>query len=257
MPVGSARQCPERGANAVRVLPGSRGSAPRRLASPTFSAPRAVEAENDQAQRAAIVGQLAGGILHDFNNILTVITGTIEILAEGVADRPQLAAIARLIDEAASRGALMATHLLAFARAQSSAQDEVDINALVAEAASLLRPTLGERIDFSCRPADELPAVVTDAGQLLAAILSLGIAIRDAMPSGGALTLHAGRRLAGAADAVTIVADAIGLADPAHPFELAFVERLVRRLGGELIVSGFEAGTSVEIVLPPATARDD
>jgi signal transduction histidine kinase len=155
----------------------------------------------------------------------------------------------------------MATHLLAFARAQSSAQGEVDINALVAEAASLLRPTLGERIDFSCRPADELPAVVTDAGQLLAAILSLGIAIRDAMPSGGALTLHVGRRLTGAADPVTIVADAVGLAgpdaDPAHPFELAFVERLVRRLGGELIVSGFEAGTSVEIVLPPATARDD
>src|SRR5262249_54978256 len=153
--------------NAVRGLRSSRGRAPRRVAPPTFSAPCAVEAENDQAQRAAIVGQLAGGILHDFNNILTVITGTIEILAEGVADRPQLAAIARLIDEAASRGALMATHLLAFARGQSSARDEVDVNAVVAEAASLLRPTLGERIDVTCRSADGLPAAATDAGQLL------------------------------------------------------------------------------------------
>jgi signal transduction histidine kinase len=231
------------------------------VAPPAFSAPHAVEAENDQAQRAAIVGQLAGGILHDFNNILTVITGTIEILAEGVADRPQLAAIARLIDEAASRGALIATHLLAFARAQSSARDEVDVNALLAEATSLLRPTLGQRIDLSCRPAHELPAAVTDAGQLLAAILSLGIAIRDAMPEGGALTLHPACRRTAAGDVVTIVADAVGLAgadaDPAHPFELAFVESLVRRVGGELIVSSSEAGTSVEIVLPRATARDD
>jgi signal transduction histidine kinase len=227
---------------------------------PTFPAPRAVEAENDQAQRSAIVGQLAGGILHDFNNVLTVITGTIEILAEGVADRPQLAAIARLIDEAASRGALMATHLLAFARGQSSARDEVDVNALLAEAASLLRPTLGERIDFSCRSADEPPAVVADAGQLLAAILSLGIAIRDAMPEGGALTLHVGRRPTAAADAVTIVADAVGLAGaggpPEYPIEFDFVESLVKRSGGELIVSSSEAGTSVEIVLSRANAPD-
>jgi signal transduction histidine kinase len=231
------------------------------VAPPAISAPRAVEAENDQAQRAAIVGQLAGGILHDFNNILTVITGTIEILAEGVADRPQLAAIARLIDEAASRGALMATHLLAFARGQSSARDEVDVNAVLAEAASLLRPTLGERIDLSCRPADDLPTVQADAGQLLAAILSLGIAIRDAMPEGGVLTLRPGRRRTAAADAMTIVADAVSPTgtdgDPAHPIELAFVESLVRRSGCELIVSSSEAGTSVEIVLPSANARDD
>ena len=67
-----------------------------------------------------IVGRLAGGIVHDFNNVLTVIIGTAEVLAEAVADRPELAAIAGLISEAAARGADLTAHLLAFAGDQPS-----------------------------------------------------------------------------------------------------------------------------------------
>src|SRR5215471_7628211 len=84
-----------------------------------FSPPTAAETKKQQVQRAAIMGQLAGGVLHDFNNILTVITGTIEILAEAVADRADLAAIANLIDEAATRGAQLTSQLLTFVRGQS------------------------------------------------------------------------------------------------------------------------------------------
>ena len=98
-----------------------------------------------QAQKMEAVGQLTGGIAHDLNNILTVITGTIEILAEGVADRPELAAIAKMIDEAAARGADLTQRLLAFARKQPLQPREVDVNSLVIEAAKLLRPTLGEQ----------------------------------------------------------------------------------------------------------------
>ena len=68
------------------------------------------QAQACQAQRMEIVGQLTGGVVHDFNNILTVIAGTIEILAEAVADRPELAAIAKLIDEAATRGSNLTAH---------------------------------------------------------------------------------------------------------------------------------------------------
>ena len=68
-----------------------------------------------QSQKMEAVGQLTGGIAHDLNNILTVITGTIEILAEAVADRPELVTIAKMIDEAAERGADLTQRLLAFA----------------------------------------------------------------------------------------------------------------------------------------------
>src|SRR3984957_12681567 len=102
----------------------------------------ATEAQIHRARSMEVVGQLTGGIAHDFNNILTVISGTIDILAEAVADRPDLAAIARLINRAATRGAELTAHLLAFAHGQPSQPCEVDVNALLRDAA-LLRPTLG------------------------------------------------------------------------------------------------------------------
>ena len=82
-----------------------------------------------QAQKMDAVGQLTGGVAHDFNNMLTVITGTIEILAEEVADRPISPAIAGLISEAADRGAELTAHLLAFARKQPLQPRDIDINA--------------------------------------------------------------------------------------------------------------------------------
>ncbi|HTO65248.1 MAG TPA: histidine kinase dimerization/phospho-acceptor domain-containing protein, partial [Bradyrhizobium sp.] len=83
-----------------------------------FQESEANEAKVRQAQKMEAVGQLTGGVAHDFNNILTVITGTIEILASAVEKEPQLAAITRMIDEAAARGADLTQHLLAFARRQ-------------------------------------------------------------------------------------------------------------------------------------------
>ena len=108
------------------------------------------------------VGQLTGGVAHDFNNILTVITGTIGILAEAVADQPELAAIAKLIDEAAERGAKLTRHLLAFARKQPLQPVELDVNALVLEAAKLLRPTLGEHIEITPLLADDAWTALVD-----------------------------------------------------------------------------------------------
>jgi C4-dicarboxylate-specific signal transduction histidine kinase len=91
---------------------------------------KAAEAQACQAQRMEVIGQLTGGVVHDFNNILIVITGTIEILAEAVADRPELEPIAGLIAEAAARGADLTSHLLAFARGRPSRPRGVDINGL-------------------------------------------------------------------------------------------------------------------------------
>jgi PAS domain S-box-containing protein len=151
---------------------------------------RAVELQFRQAQKMEAFGQLTGGIAHDFNNILTVITGTIEILADAVADRPRLAAIAKMIDEAAIRGAEITQHLLAFARKQPLQPQEVGINSLVAEAADLLRSTLGEHIEIESRLADDVTAALIDPSQLTTAILNLALNARDAMPAGGKLAVE-------------------------------------------------------------------
>lgn len=143
-----------------------------------------------QAQKMEAVGQLTGGVAHDLNNILAVITGTIEILTEAVADRPQLAAIAMMIDEAAGRGADLTQRLLAFARKQPLQPREVNVNSLVIEASNLLRPTLGEHIEVQLMLAGDASRALIDPSQLTNAILNLALNARDAMPDGGKLTIE-------------------------------------------------------------------
>ena len=145
-----------------------------------------------QAEKMEAVGQLTGGIAHDFNNILTVITGTIEILADAVSADAQLAAITRMIDEAAARGADLTQHLLAFARKQPLQPREIDVNSLIIDTGKLLRPTLGEQIEVESVFADESCVATVDPNQLATAILNLSLNARDAMPNGGKLILETG-----------------------------------------------------------------
>jgi PAS domain S-box-containing protein len=152
---------------------------------------QATESQFRQAQKMDAVGQLTGGVAHDFNNILTVITGTIGILADAVANDPQLSAITKMIDDAAERGASLTKHLLAFARRQPLQPREIDVKTLVLETITLLRPTLGEHIQISPQLAkDGWPALV-DPNQLTTAVLNLALNARDAMPFGGKLVIEA------------------------------------------------------------------
>ena len=153
---------------------------------------QAAEAQLRHAQRMDAVGQLTGGVAHDFNNILTVITGTIGILREAVADQPQLVTIADLIDEAAERGANLTKHLLAFARKQPLQPLEIDVNALVLESAKLLHPTLGEHIEIAPLLAEDAWTALVDPNQLTTAVLNLALNARDAMPNGGKLAIETG-----------------------------------------------------------------
>ena len=151
---------------------------------------QAAEAQLRHVQKMDSIGQLTGGVAHDFNNVLTVITGTIGILSDAVADRPELAAITKLIDDAAERGAQLTRHLLAFARKQPLQPREIDVNALVLEAAKLLHPTLGEQITIMPQLTEDAWPTLVDPGQLSTAILNLALNARDAMPDGGALVLE-------------------------------------------------------------------
>ncbi len=145
-----------------------------------------------QAEKMEAMGQLTGGIAHDFNNILTVITGTIEILADAVKGEPQLAAITRMIDEAASRGADLTQHLLAFARKQPLEPKVTDVNTLIIDTAKLLQRTLGEHVEIESVFDDETCPAIVDPNQLATAILNLALNARDAMPNGGKLIIETG-----------------------------------------------------------------
>jgi len=154
------------------------------------TAAKETERQLRQAQKMEAVGQLTGGIAHDFNNILTVITGTIEILAEGVTDRPELAAVAKMIDDAAGRGAELTRHLVAFSRRQALEPRETDVNELIVAAGRLLRPTLGENIEMEAMLDDSVSPALIDPSQFTTALLNLAINARDAMANGGRLTLE-------------------------------------------------------------------
>jgi PAS domain S-box-containing protein len=152
----------------------------------------AAEERIRQSEKMEAVGQLTGGIAHDFNNILTVITGTIEILSDAVKDDRQLAAICKMIDEAASRGADLTQHLLAFARKQPLEPQETDVNTLIIDTAKLLQRTLGEHVEIESVFEQETCPATVDPNQLVTAILNLALNARDAMPSGGKLVIETG-----------------------------------------------------------------
>jgi CheY-like chemotaxis protein len=117
-------------------------------------------------------------------------TGTIEILADAVKDRPHLAQITDLISSAAARGADLTKHLLAFSRRQPLQPRSTAINALVVDAVGLLRPTLGENMEIESMLAHDLAPALIDPSQLSTSILNLALNARDAMPGGGKLTLE-------------------------------------------------------------------
>ena len=216
----------------------------------------------------AIVGQVAGGLLHDFNNILTVITGTIDILAEAVEHRPELAAVARLIDEAATRGARLTSQLLSFARGQPPRPRAVDLNELVADIGRLLRPTLGTEVAVTASVAVDVPAAFADSGQLMAALLCLAIMARNGMASDGRIDIAASRASSSATDdmtggaarevliVLTASATSAGLARRDHMFpDIRMVEDFVRRSNGRLVLKEpYGPVASVEIVLPSAVS---
>ncbi|MFO1074304.1 MAG: PAS domain S-box protein [Geminicoccaceae bacterium] len=153
------------------------------------------EAALRQAQKMEAVGQLTGGVAHDFNNLLMVIMGNIETARRhlGGGGRWVPEAAVRALENAqhgAERAATLTQRLLAFSRRQPLSPRPVDVNRLVAGMSDLLRRALGETLTLTVEPAAELWLAEVDANQLEAAILNLAVNARDAMASGGRLTIE-------------------------------------------------------------------
>ena len=167
---------------------------------------RELEAENEarrkaeeslrQAQKMEAVGQLTGGIAHDFNNLLTIVVGGLEIISRQVEELPASPAasrIARASDMAAQgaqRAITVTSRLLAFSRQQPLAPRPLDVNQLVAGACEFLGRSLGETVELETVLAAGLWRAHADANELENALINLALNARDAMPSGGKLTIE-------------------------------------------------------------------
>ncbi len=144
-----------------------------------------------QAQKMEAIGRLTGGLAHDFNNLMTIVTGSLDLLNRRLnSDDPRLKKLVDNAQEGARRASALTRQLLAFARRQPLEPKPSDINKLVSEVSVLLRSTLGETIAIETVLAGGLWPANIDPHQLERAIVNLALNSRDAMPNGGRLTIE-------------------------------------------------------------------
>ncbi|WP_238013866.1 PAS domain S-box protein [Dactylosporangium sp. AC04546] len=228
------------------------------------------EARLQRTQRMESLGQLAGGVAHDFNNLLAVILNYAEFIVEDGADTP-FALDAEQILRAGRRGSELTHQLLAFARREVIRPKPLDVNRVVSEVHQMLTRSLGEHITLDLDLADRLPTVVADPGQLEQVLVNLAVNARDAMPSGGVLTIDTGV----VHDQVRIRVSDTGTGMPREVMDKAFepffttkpsgegtglglatVYGIVAQAGGTVkLYSEPGLGTTITIMLPASDAE--
>ena len=149
-----------------------------------------LEAELRQAQKMEAVGQLAGGVAHDFNNQLTAILGYTELLLDQHGDDSALGRDLHEIQRAGRSSAKLTQQLLAFSRKQVLKMEVLDLNQVVPRLEQILTRVMGEDIQLKVKLGDELPHMRADSGQLDQVLMNLAVNARDAMPDGGVLTIE-------------------------------------------------------------------
>jgi signal transduction histidine kinase/CheY-like chemotaxis protein/HAMP domain-containing protein len=240
---------------------------------------RAFEAELSHAQKMDVLGQLTGGVAHDFNNFLVAILGNLELLLPRLQGQPQAQVMAERASRAAERASRLTRRLLAFARRQPLQAERISVEAMLLEMLDLVEYSAGPQVEVVLsRPTQPL-WVNVDRGQLENAVLNLTLNSAAAMPDGGKLTLAAHRAdappaMSGVSEAIVLSVTDTGcgiapmlLDKVVEPFfttraagegsglGLSSVYGFVRQSGGDLqIHSALERGTRVELWLPASDA---
>jgi len=150
---------------------------------------RHLELQLRQAQKMEAVGRLAGGVTHDFNNLLMVIKGHTELLLGALAPGDSIARKIEQIDRSADRATTLTRQLLAFSRLQVLQPQIINLNSVVEEMGKLLPRLIGEDIELVLRPDQKLGTIRADASQMEQVIMNLAVNSRDAMPTGGKLLI--------------------------------------------------------------------
>jgi PAS domain S-box-containing protein len=145
-----------------------------------------------QSQKMEAIGRLAGGVAHDFNNLLTVILGYGQVLKEQAhSEQPEWEHLDEIL-KAAERAAQLTNQLLAFSRRQILRPRSISLNTVVADLEKMLRRLIGEDIELLTSLDSDLGLACADPGQIEQVIMNLVVNARDAMPSGGKLTIETG-----------------------------------------------------------------
>ena len=148
-----------------------------------------LESQLRHSQKMEAVGQLAAGVAHDFNNILTVIHGNASLLQDQFKQDPACAESLNDIIIAAERAARLVRQLLAFSRKQVLKPEVLNLGPVIDNLEEMLKRLLGDHITFEVKAAPDLPPVLADLGMMEQVILNLSVNARDAMPKGGKLTV--------------------------------------------------------------------
>jgi two-component system, cell cycle sensor histidine kinase and response regulator CckA len=246
---------------------------------------RQFEAQVLQAQKMESIGSLAGGVAHDFNNVLTAIIGYGEMIAsdDGLGERAR-ADLEEMI-AAANRASALTRQLLAFSRRQATEPRVFDVNGLIDALLNMLRRLIGESVELHTRLAPDLWAVRADPGQMEQVLMNLSVNARDAMPDGGRLTIGTENVLVLDADAslrgslapgdyvlLTVRDSGPGMSEDvkARAFEPFFTTKavgkgtglglstcygIVKQAGGQIVIDTAPgAGTTVRVYVPRTDA---
>lgn len=150
----------------------------------------ALQVQLGQSQKMEAIGRLAGGIAHDFNNILAVIQGYSDLCLSGIPKENPLREDIQEITNAVKRAANLISQLLAFSRRQTMEMEVINLNPLLQNLEKMLRRVIGEDVELVTTLPDDLGRVKADPGQIEQILLNLTVNARDAMPSGGKLTIE-------------------------------------------------------------------